>query len=523
MKKVLGLCVLSLLGLCGAWATELTLHAVQFPERREVGLPLVLTAEGPRAEMKAEVTYREGQAWIDVKFKEMKPAVLFGGDVTCYVLWAVTRDGQWENLGELRVSDASDHLEFATGLKSFALLLTAEPYFLVEKPSSLVIAYTGQPEKKKIVSNAFTVSDFDQPPATALQSISMVALDSKVSLDLMQAEKAFELAERHGAKEYAPVLHRDAYVALGQARNFAQVSRSRDLIDYARRSVAHSNDAIRQCVRHKQAEALAAEIARRKAEMEALENRAREAENMAQKAALAQAEAQTALEQVRVQKAQADQAVAQVEASLARMNAEKVAMETNMVALREEKAMLDAEKEQLMQEKEQLGSEMIALQEEKKQLQESMVKLNQEKAQLSSRLQDALSLVAETRDSARGFIVNLPDILFDVDKATLKAGAQVVIAKLVGILLVMPDLSLQVEGHTDSTGGDEYNQKLSEKRARSVMDFLVQNGVKPERISARGFGKTRPIADNATEEGRRKNRRVELIINEGAPRPAETP
>lgn len=509
MKTITLSMLLTLISIAGpAPAQDITLHAVQFPERRDVDLEFAFTPEGPRAEMSAEVTYREGQAWIEVKFKEMKPAVLFGGDVTCYVLWAVTRDGQWENLGELSAAEASGSHTFSTGLKAFALLLTAEPYFLVEKPSALIIAVSNSPDKKKIVSQDFTFSSFADKPTVDLKSIAMVALDTKVSLDLLQAEKAFELAERYQAKQHAPVMHRDALIALGQARNFAQASRSRQLVDYARRSVSYSNEAIRRCIRQREAEALAQQIAQRKAEMEALEARAQEAEDLAKKAQLDRAEAQLALEQVRSQKVAADQAMADAQVALQELQTEKENMESEMTTL-------NAEKAELLSEKATLAQDMEALRQEKADLEAAMTQLNQEKAALSNRLQDALSQVAETRDSARGFVVNLPDILFDVNEATLKNQAEVVIAKLVGILLVMPDLALRVEGHTDATGSAEYNQILSEKRAQSVTAFLTDNGVKPNRIVAVGYGKDKPIADNATKEGRQKNRRVELIIREG--------
>jgi outer membrane protein OmpA-like peptidoglycan-associated protein len=141
--------------------------------------------------------------------------------------------------------------------------------------------------------------------------------------------------------------------------------------------------------------------------------------------------------------------------------------------------------------------------------------LEREKADLSSRLQGALSQVADTQSSARGMIVSLPDILFDTNEATLKDEAKVVIAKLAGILLILPELNLRVEGHTDSTGSADYNQMLSERRASSVRDFLAQQGIGGQRMVAVGYGLTRPVADNSTREGRASNRRVEIVISEG--------
>jgi len=152
---------------------------------------------------------------------------------------------------------------------------------------------------------------------------------------------------------------------------------------------------------------------------------------------------------------------------------------------------------------------------ERTNLEKSMESLKEEKATLSGRLQDALSKVADTQQSARGMIVNLPDILFAVNQATLKPEASMVLAKLAGILLIMQDLNLRVEGHTDSTGSAAYNQKLSQQRADSVMDFLARQGIATQRMKSVGYGMDRPVADNNSADSRQKNRRVEIVIAEG--------
>jgi outer membrane protein OmpA-like peptidoglycan-associated protein len=136
-----------------------------------------------------------------------------------------------------------------------------------------------------------------------------------------------------------------------------------------------------------------------------------------------------------------------------------------------------------------------------------------EKAQLRAQLLAQLNSILQTRDSARGLIVNMSDVLFDTGSFTLKPGAREKLAKISGILLAHSGLTLQIEGHTDSVGGDEFNQQLSERRADSVRDFLAEQGVPGSSITARGFGKTQPVAPNDTPEGRQRNRRVELVVN----------
>ena len=143
---------------------------------------------------------------------------------------------------------------------------------------------------------------------------------------------------------------------------------------------------------------------------------------------------------------------------------------------------------------------------------QSAERAEQEKTALRAALVQQLNLILETRDSARGLIVNISDVLFDSGQYTLKPAAREKLAKVSGIVLAHPGLRLEVEGHTDSVGSDEFNQQLSEKRAAAVHDFLVQQGIAMNAVSARGFGKTMPVASNDTAAGRQRNRRVEMIV-----------
>lgn len=148
-----------------------------------------------------------------------------------------------------------------------------------------------------------------------------------------------------------------------------------------------------------------------------------------------------------------------------------------------------------------------------------------EKAELRQRLQQQLSMILETRETARGLIVNISDVLFDFNQYTLKPGAREKMAKVSGILLAYPGLKLQLEGHTDSIGTDEYNRLLSQKRADAVRDYLVSQGVSAASVSAAGLGKDDPVASNDTAAGRQQNRRVEMVVSGdviGVPVPTTT-
>jgi outer membrane protein OmpA-like peptidoglycan-associated protein len=124
-----------------------------------------------------------------------------------------------------------------------------------------------------------------------------------------------------------------------------------------------------------------------------------------------------------------------------------------------------------------------------------------------------LNLIMETRDTARGLIVNMSDVLFEFGKSTLRPEAREKLAKISGIVLSHPGLRLDIEGHTDSIGSDEYNQRLSEARAEAARSYLQSAGIPADSLSARGFGESSPVASNDTDAGRRQNRRVELVVS----------
>jgi len=170
-----------------------------------------------------------------------------------------------------------------------------------------------------------------------------------------------------------------------------------------------------------------------------------------------------------------------------------------------------AERERL--EIERARQEALKAQSEAEQAQAAVAQAEQEKNALRDRLREQLSVILETRETARGLIVNVSDVLFDTGSATLKPGAREKLARVAGILASHPDLKIEIEGHTDSVGGDDYNQRLSERRAESVRTYLVQQKIAATSVDAEGFGESRPVANNASPAGRQKNRRVELVVS----------
>ena len=139
--------------------------------------------------------------------------------------------------------------------------------------------------------------------------------------------------------------------------------------------------------------------------------------------------------------------------------------------------------------------------------------LEAQQTQVRQQLMSQLNQVLQTRDSARGLIVSMPDVLFSTGSADLKPAARERLAKVAGILIAYPDIHVEVDGYTDSTGTAMFNQQLSQQRAGSVQSYLVQQGVPSSSIDTHGFGQENPVASNDSAAGRQQNRRVELVVS----------
>jgi outer membrane protein OmpA-like peptidoglycan-associated protein len=246
--------------------------------------------------------------------------------------------------------------------------------------------------------------------------------------------------------------------------------------------------------------------AKAKAQAAAAERATLQAQQTADRAAREKAEAEAARAAALVQQQAAQTAAEQ--ASRDRVAAEAArasAMAQQQVAL--------AAADQASREKAQAEAARASAQADAEKARKAAEQAESEKTDLRAKLLAQLNTILQTRDSARGLIVNMSDVLFDTGSYTLKPGAREKLAKISGIVLAHPGLSLQIEGHTDSVGSDDYNRQLSDRRAGSVQEFLVQQGVAAGSVTAIGFGKMEPVASNETSEGRQLNRRVELVVN----------
>jgi outer membrane protein OmpA-like peptidoglycan-associated protein len=332
-------------------------------------------------------------------------------------------------------------------------------------------------------------------------------LEPGAPLDLAEARNAVELARLAGADRYAADSFAKAQRLLSDAERAREKrKRGNDVMMPARQAAQTAEDARLIALQRQEDEFVAQERARAaereraaldraQAEREraqAEEARRRQAELDAQSAAAARAAAER--ERLEIESARQEALKAQSDAERARAEAEAARQAADAAKLA-----ADSEAQQARAQAQQA--------------QAAAAQAEQEKAALRERLREQLSVVLETRETARGLIVNVSDVLFDTGSATLKPGAREKLARVAGILAAHPDLKIEIEGHTDSVGGDEYNQRLSERRAESVRSYLVQQKIPPTAVDAEGFGESRPVATNATTAGRQQNRRVELVVS----------
>ena len=483
-----------------------TTSAINYrPRRGDTKVDFAGTSLMPAAKGYATVSGEKGYIKIDAHFDKLAPPTQFGAEYLTYVLWAITPEGRATNLGEVQRDDADARVQVTTELQAFGLVLTAEPYFAVTQPSDVVVMENmirdntkGSVEtiqaKYELLKRGSYLMNQDAA------RLKIKPLEPGAPLDLAQARNAVELARLAGAERYAADSFGKAVNLLATAEQAREKRRGSNEIMMPARQAAQTAEDARLVGLQRQEEALAAEQKRIAAarEQEAVsraqaeEARRRQAELDAQNAAAAR---QAAERQSQEAAARAQQALAEQEAAK-RAKAEADAARTDAESAR---AQADAARRDA--EAQAAHARQLAAQSE------------QEKAQLRDQLRQQLSVILETRETARGLIVNLSDVLFDTARHDLKPGAREKLARVSGILSAHPGLKMEIEGHTDSVGTDEYNQSLSERRAESVRSYLVSQNIAPAMVTSIGFGESKPVATNDTAAGRQQNRRVELIVS----------
>jgi outer membrane protein OmpA-like peptidoglycan-associated protein len=495
----------------------------------------------PRAHGEAKVESKQGYIEIEVEFDNLQPASRLGGaEYLTYVLWAITPEGRAANLGEILLNGTRSKLDVSTELQVFGLVVTAEPYFSVTRPSDLVVMEN--------VMRSDTKANFEEIDAKyellqrgqyeRLANPLVLKLDPKSPLELYEARNAVQIARAVGADRYAAETFQKAEYSLTQAEAFqARNAGKKPVTMAAREAVQMAEDSRAIAVKRQEEESLANERqAGAERESRAENERAAaqsETDRVTREAEAARAAAGTEADRLKREnddraataQTEADRlkretdarmAAAQTEADrLRRENDARMAAVTSEAdrAKRENDARMaaaDAEADRLKREND---AQRAASQADLDRATKEKAQADAEKTELRARLLQQFNATLQTRDTARGLIVNMPDVLFDTAKFSLRPVAREKLAKVAGIIAGHPGLRLEVEGHTDSVGGDDYNQQLSEQRGAAVRDYLTQQGMPGDSVTTRGFGKTQPLASNDTAAGRQQNRRVEMVVS----------
>jgi outer membrane protein OmpA-like peptidoglycan-associated protein len=490
-------------------ATARTIQAINYHHREgNTTVNLVGTGLMPRAKGEAHVDSKTGATKVDVTFDKMDPAQTHGDSFLTYVLWAITPEGRPENLGEVFVNGDNARLQGSTELQAFGLIVTAEPYFAVTQPSDTVVmegvvkpgpeGTTGTIAPIEAKYELLQHGSYDAVLPAADRALFKQKNDAP--LDLKEARQAMAIARGVGALKYASDTMQKASIDLQNAEGFWSSRKDTKRVQTLARNVTQlAEDARIITLRKRQEEDLAAERALQEQKVAAAQS---DADRQTNQRILAETERKQALEREQAAKEQAEQ-----EARL------RLRAETQQALLAQARADAETMLASARLDQARAQADAAASKEAAARAEAASQKSEQDRLALRTQLREQLNKILQTQDTARGLIVNLSDVLFDFGQYTLKPGAREKLAKMSGILVLHPELRIQVEGHTDSIGSDDFNQTLSEKRAEAVRDYLVSNDVASSSITARGFGKTRPVVSNDTAEGRQRNRRVEMVVS----------
>jgi outer membrane protein OmpA-like peptidoglycan-associated protein len=474
-----------------------------------------------RATGEAKVEGKKTNFQIEVKFQGLEDATKFGLEYLTYVLWAVSPQGRPVNLGEVTLEHGNAHVKAFTDLQTFGMIVTAEPYFAVTAPGNMVVIEsapavgtgTQNIEAKYDLVSRGTYSSTN----THIQD-AIFGIDSKTPLELFEARNALRIAHIAAGEKYASSIISKASQQLLHAEEVYRQKQNRAAIEAAAKEATETAEearlmAVKQKAEDEAQAAAAAREAKARADADAEARRRADAEKATAQAQADRAAAEQAKAEALKMKQEAE-AAAQ-EAARQRVAAEKatadaVAQQQLLAAETDKARQAAAQSDSLRQQAESAKQQAEkATQQAEKEKQQA----EYEKQELRARLLQQLNSILATRDSARGLVANMSDVLFRSGSFDLLPGARERLAKVSGIVLAYPTLHVAIEGHTDSIGSDDYNQQLSERRAQAVRDYFVQQGINSATVEARGYGKTEPIATNDTPEGRQQNRRVELILS----------
>ena len=459
----------------------------------------------PGASGEAKVESKRGTMEIEVEFQGVNKPTSFGTEYLTYVMWAISPEGRSVNIGEVLVGDNHrSKLDVTTDLQAFALIVTAEPYYAVRRPSNVVVMENAIRSDTVGTSEAvdakYELIDRGGYIPTGYH-FDPVVLNSKLPLEFFEARNAVRIAKSAGAETYAAPSYEKAASQMKRADEMGTMKHvdRKALISVSREVVQTADDSREIAVKRIEADRVNSDKDREAAKLANARARTKDEMQGRMNAEAATADANRG-------RADADRAAA--EALRQQQSAQAESDRNRAAAAGANQATADAQQGQRNAEAESERNRLAAASSDQ-QLKQAV----RDREELRAKLLQQFNVIFATRDTARGLIVSLSDVLFDTGKSSLRPVAREKLAKISGIVLAYPDLRLAIEGNTDSVGSDAMNQQLSEQRAGSVRDYLVRENIPSAAMTSQGFGKMQPVASNDTAEGRQQNRRVELVVS----------
>lgn len=472
----------------GGGDTKRRTLAITYPPKGKLRVQLAGTTRTPRANAGAEVLRLRGLTQVEIELDDMVPAYLLGADYTTYVLWAVTPEGQIENMGEFLLSGSRSKLRATTRYETFAMFITAEPHFAVSKPSRVVVLENVPPKGPAALQSAdvfFTgdsgryYSDSQLPEAATKEY-------AKQPIQLLGARRAIQIAKLAGADQFA---RRD----VGLAEDSYAKAETAYLNGDRPTSELLGRKSIREAER-------AREISEERAEAKRIRDEMRAREEAIAVNERTITEYLDKIDDLEAQLKVSEGGRIRAEEGYERANDEAADLRAQ---LRVMQSQIDDLTGQLRQAQDRVGTA---------ERERDAERIAAERAKSFTSLQQMLGSVAKVQTDARGFKVVLPDSMFDPRTGALKATAAAKLNPIAGVLLGHPSVPFLVEGYMDDRGKPDAILAASTNRAQAVSTFLANAGVAQDRFSMTGYGSASPVASNKSVAGRGANRRVELVF-----------
>ena len=477
--------------------------AITYPLEETVSVKFRGTTVLPRLKGEAKVK-RAGRRGTRVEFdvEDLPRASELGGIYTTYILWAISPEGQVDNLGEIKRSGSTfvdSKLDVTTPLQSFAMILTAEPHFLMKVPSRMVVMENLPPQRAngsqvdtvdvRYIGNSSDYFRNARVPELADSDY------RQTPVSLLGARQAVNLAKYAGASQDAPNELQTAENLLRDAEQKWRLNEPAAEIDLTARKATAAGAQAEETAGVRRAARLSRDEIRRRDE--AVRNAERDAES-----------SQREVAQLRAALEKEQRARELAERDLSTANDQLREKRVEIAQLRDEVQTLRSDSDS--------AKLKLARLEGEKQAETARVEAEQRAAQkraAEANLKETLAKYGTLKETATGFRLVLPETIWaNARGATLSTASAAKLEPLAALLASNPDYQILIEAYTDNKGNEVTLQQLTQERARVLSDRFQSAGVDPMRIQANGMGASNPLAPNTTVSGQRRNRRVEITF-----------